>query len=95
LEIDIKTETDSYSYKVRVFDDKRVQTMGIGKKDDLKSYTGAVFVLRIKSTSDITTKSILCESDRSTKAIPSSSTDPSEYIDAKLSRPSGYTRVDR
>jgi uncharacterized protein (TIGR03067 family) len=95
LGVGIKTETDNYSYKVRVFDNKRVQTMGIAKKDALKSYTGAVFVLRIRNTSDVGTIAILCESDRPTKDIPPIPTASSEYIDAKLSCPSGYTQVVR
>jgi hypothetical protein len=95
LGIGIKTETDNYSYKVRVFDDKRVQIMGIAKKDDLKSYTGAVFVLRVRNTLDVGTIAILCESDHSTKDTPPIPTASSEYIDAKLSCPSGYTQVVR
>jgi Type IV pilin-like G and H, putative len=41
LGIGIKTETENYSYKVVVVDNKRVQTIGVAKKDALKSYTGA------------------------------------------------------
>jgi hypothetical protein len=95
LGVDIISDTDTYSYKVRVFDNKRVQTMAIAQKDDLKSYTGAVFVLKSRSTSDVMTTSILCESDRPTKNIPPIPTASSEYTDAKLSCPSGYTQVDR
>ncbi|WP_019499940.1 type IV pilin-like G/H family protein [Pseudanabaena sp. PCC 6802] len=91
LGVGIKSETNNYSYRVRVFDNKRVQTMGIAKKDGLRSYTGAVFVLRERNTSDVTSVDILCESDRLTKAIPPIPTASSEYTDAKLNCPVGYT----
>lgn len=90
LGVGIKPETDNYSYRVRVVDRKRAQTMGIAKKDGLKSYTGAVFILIARSTTDIVSLSILCESDRPTKSIPSIPTASSEYSDAQLSCPTGY-----
>lgn len=80
LEIGIRAETDQYSCKMGVFEEKRlVQTIGIAKKDGLKSYTGLVARFKVKNTVDKASFAILCVSDAPSKEISPSPTVSGEY----------------
>ncbi|MDY6802574.1 MAG: type IV pilin-like G/H family protein [Cyanobacteriota bacterium] len=62
LGLGIRNETESYRYQIKTFDDRWVVTTATPKFNDLKSYTGAVFVTL--SQGDFITTSIVCESDK-------------------------------
>ncbi len=68
LGIGIRPETASYSYKIKLMGKNGVQTLGIAKNDNFKSYTGAVFVIKINREN--TTVAILCQSEKPGKIIP-------------------------
>lgn len=68
LGLGIRTETESYRYQVKTFDDKWVVTTATPKINGLKSYTGVVFL--VSSQEYFITKSIVCESDRPSSLPP-------------------------
>ncbi|WP_019501504.1 type IV pilin-like G/H family protein [Pseudanabaena sp. PCC 6802] len=88
LGIGISKETRNYSYSLVVIDAKKaVQTLGIAKRDDVKSYTGLTYVTSDKNNEAIP-KAILCESDRPTTQKPT----PPEVINNEAQCPTGYTQ---
>lgn len=69
LELGIGSETENYNYQIKTFEEKQVVAIAIPKFNDLKSYTGVVFVFVIPNEGYIT-KTILCESDRPSSTPP-------------------------
>jgi len=104
LGIGINTYTDNYSYGVIVLDPKRsTQTIGIARRDGLKSYTGGVFLALVAKTNDVTSLAILCESNQPSTAMPPSPKISGNYDSAsglyitnsnfQIICPNGYTQV--
>ncbi|MFB8791237.1 MAG: type IV pilin-like G/H family protein [Potamolinea sp.] len=69
LGLGIATQTDNYSYSVRVTP-KAVYNYGTPRKNTLKSYVGVVFVSRIETTGEQTTRAILCEAKSPGTKLP-------------------------
>jgi len=71
LNLGINSETENYVYSVSLIDRIRVQSIAIAKSDNLKSYTGGVFLTKPKEI-DMSTEdrplslSVLCESNQPT-----------------------------
>lgn len=70
----LKINSEVYSYKITIFDNASgllVQNSAVPLKDGLKAYTGIVYVSNEAIQGNTkATKSILCESNISTKEIP-------------------------
>lgn len=83
----VAPETESYKYSLVVIEEgKLVQTIATSKKEDLKSYTGIVFVT--DESQGQTTQALLCESDEPTqKTPPQPNTE-----EGAIACPSGYTQ---
>lgn len=100
LGIGIKSETDNYRYNTQTVNSIKtanskdnsgitVQT-GLAKKEGLKSYIGAVYLLTI-SSGDISTFAILCESNEPTTkeaGLP-------KFDGKEMQCPDGYANVSR
>jgi len=71
LELGIKDESENYKYQVVVLDNKKaVQHIALAKKDSLKSYIGVVYTKRVTQSQDVTTITLLCESQKTTRKSP-------------------------
>ncbi|MFM6400576.1 type IV pilin-like G/H family protein [Planktothrix sp.] len=87
----LPAETRNYSYNIRMIDEKSmVQSVAQAKRTGLKSYIGIVYIIQPSPASNITTKSILCESDQPTQKLPSQ---PSFFTSRGVSCPPGYSVV--
>ncbi|MFM6453623.1 MAG: type IV pilin-like G/H family protein [Planktothrix sp.] len=87
----LPAETRNYLYNIRIIDEKSmVQSVAQAKRTGLKSYIGIVYIIQPSSASNITTKSILCESDQPTQQLPSQ---PSFFTSRGVSCPAGYSVV--
>jgi|JI9StandDraft_1071089.scaffolds.fasta_scaffold02712_5 type II secretory pathway pseudopilin PulG len=70
LGMGIKSETENYSYSIVLSHDKRfVQSIGLAKRDGLKSYTGIVYLVK-SSGGEQMTSAIFCESNQPSKELP-------------------------
>ncbi len=78
LMLGLPLNSDFYSYKITIWEDSGsagksiqiVQNNAVPLKDGLKAYTGIVYAIASNDTNQKTIKSILCESNLPTKAIP-------------------------
>lgn len=70
LGLSIRTETENYSYRIKTLEEERVVVVAIPKNRDLKSYTGAVFLLEVDG-GELISQGIICESDRPSQVPPS------------------------
>lgn len=87
----LPAETRNYSYNIRMIDEKSmVQSVALPKRTGLKSYIGIVYIIQPSPASNITTQSILCESDQPTQKPPSQ---PSFFTSRGVSCPPGYSVV--
>ncbi len=87
----LPAETRNYSYNIRIIDEKSmVQSIAQAKRTGLKSYIGIVYIIQPSPASNITTQSILCESDQPTQKLPSQ---PSFFTSRGVSCPAGYSVV--
>ena len=87
----LPAETRNYLYNIRIIDEKSmVQSVAQAKRTGLKSYIGIVYIIQPSPASNITTKSILCESDQPTQKPPSQ---PSFFTSRGVSCPPGYSVV--
>jgi uncharacterized protein (TIGR03067 family) len=86
--------SEFYNYKITVLTDAPsgllVQNSAIPLKDGLKAYTGIVYAIASNESNSRTTKSIICESNISTKAIP---TRPKNQEEGGYSCPDAYTAI--
>lgn len=101
LEIGLGSENESYRYSIKI--EPAIATlktkpypgiainMGIAKQAGLKSYVGIVYVQHSTSSSDITSYSILCESNQPTMKTPS----PPKWNGKEMICPEGYTAINR
>ncbi len=87
----LPVETRNYLYKIRIIDEKSmVQSVALPKRTGLKSYIGIVYIIQPSPASNITTKSILCESNQPTQKLPSQ---PSLFTSREVNCPAGYSVV--
>jgi len=90
LGIGIKTETESYSYRIVIIDERKlVQVIGLAKQVDLRSYAGVVWIKELTS-GDKTSLAILCGSDQPTTAMPEQ---PNFSTDVEPNCPTGYSKL--
>jgi Tfp pilus assembly protein PilE len=87
LEIGVRSETENYLYRIVPQSDtsKSVIMTAQAKKPNLKSYTGAVFML--KKGKDETMLAGVCESDRATLIPPAFPTPPKSDQEGVLCPP--------
>ena len=78
LGLGIASETKNYSYSIETQGSVAIGKAS-AKHNDLKSYTGTVFLLKLESSGENTTQAILCVSKDKTKTAP----DAAELIDNK------------
>jgi hypothetical protein len=91
LGLGIQKETKNYSYSLVLLGDRKaVQTLAIAKSQDIKSYTGLVYVSADKNN-ELSTKTILCESDRPTTEKAAAP----EVANDEAKCPSGYSQKQR
>ncbi|PZO40489.1 MAG: hypothetical protein DCF19_11340 [Pseudanabaena frigida] len=85
--------SEYYSYKVTILGDagsgQAVQNSAIPLKQGLKAYTGIVYAIASADANQKTTKSIVCESNIPTKAIPQNP----KIQDEGYSCPDAYTSI--
>jgi len=96
LMLGLPLNSDFYTYKITIWEDSRsgqliqiVQNSVVPLKDGLKAYTGIVYAIASNDANQKTTKSILCESNLPTKAIP---TKPKNQDEGYIC-PNAYTLV--
>lgn len=70
LELGIDLESSDYRYKIIVSDDDMAAVSATARKRGLKSFVGAVFMVE-DDDGYLTTKAIVCESDKPSKSPPS------------------------
>ena len=91
LGLALKTETTNYKYSVRVTK-QAAFNYGVPKDDQIKSYVGGVFVIRVKANTaenELRTESILCIADEPGTIKPL----PPAIQKSKLVCGSGTTKV--
>ncbi|GBO52972.1 type IV pilin PilA [Pseudanabaena sp. lw0831] len=88
LGLGIRSVTENYKYQIIVLDNKKgVQNIALAQKDNLKSYTGLVYTALAADSKELTTISLLCESQKPTRKMPpkfkltSNPTCPEGYVD--------------
>jgi len=69
LTLGLSLNSEFYSYKVSILGDL-VQNSAVPLKDGLKAYTGIVYAIASSDANQKATKLLLCESNISTKQIP-------------------------
>ena len=69
LGLGISSETKNYSYSIETQGSVAIGKAS-AKHNDLKSYTGTVFLLKLESSGENTTQAILCVSKDKTKTAP-------------------------
>lgn len=94
LELGIRPETINYSYKIVPQPDKSKSVIitAQAKASGLKSYTGAVFA--IKKGNDVTTVTVICESNLSTNKPPAAPKPPLDENNL-IECPSGSQKINR
>jgi hypothetical protein len=91
LGLGIKAETENYKYQIVVLDRKKgVQHIGLAQKDSLKSYTGLVYTALSPNSNELTTITLLCESQKPTRKIP-----PKFKLTSNPTCPEGYVDLSR
>lgn len=94
LSIGIKPETENYRYQIIAQKDsnRSVMMTATAKRPELKSYTGAVFV--VKDNKEILTIAGICETDKPSTTPPAMPS-VSDNAQAKLECPAGSSQVGR
>lgn len=87
LGIGIPSEGDNYRYEIVTPGDRSVAMTAVAKSEGLKSYTGAVFVIKDENGEDITIAG-LCETDQSTMTPPAAPTAPAN-LSEEIQCPAG------
>lgn len=67
----IESETDNYSYNITAVDSSQAIATASAKKDGIKSYTGAVFLVKKNQDDFQTPITIICETNTPSKQPPS------------------------
>ncbi len=89
LAIGIPSETENYKYQVMVLDStKAVQNIAIAKGEELKSYTGLVYLAKMPDSQEPYTLTLICESLKPTPQMP-----PKFIIQPEPECPSGYIPI--
>ncbi|NJO59290.1 MAG: hypothetical protein HC836_13540 [Richelia sp. RM2_1_2] len=70
LELGISSETDNYSYNITEAGTSSAITTATAKENGMKSYTGAVFMLKDSEYDFDTTKAVICETNSASKTPP-------------------------
>jgi len=66
----LPSETRNYSYNLKIINEQTlVQSIALAKRPGLKSYIGIVYTIQPSSVNNMTTKSIICESDQPTQQL--------------------------
>lgn len=81
----IPSKTDNYQYQITVAERDFTVATAAAQMGGLKSYTGAVSAVPVSGTEEITTISVICESEGATKTPPATPT----LREGKLQCPSG------
>ncbi|MCM0589299.1 MAG: type IV pilin-like G/H family protein [Gloeotrichia echinulata DVL01] len=88
LGLDIKSETENYSYVMTIIDSQRsVKITGKAKKPELLSYTGAVFALKVEGNEKPVTLTQICGTDAASLTPP----EIPKVVGIKIECPSGST----
>ncbi len=69
LRISVPSENEYYSYSIKIISPTVVQNLAIAKTNNLKSYTGLVYITKNEAGEDIT-MSMLCESRQPSRNAP-------------------------
>lgn len=93
LGLGIKPETENYSYQIVPQSGSVPSTMvtAKAKSPDLKSYTGAVFALKVND--EVSTVSIVCETDKPSTTPPAMPMPP-QNAEAEIKCPAGSSSVE-
>ncbi|MCT7949373.1 type IV pilin-like G/H family protein [Ancylothrix sp. C2] len=70
LDLEIKPESENYYYSMRALSPTLIQNIGVPKRDNLKSYTGIIYVFQSKENNETVIGEVRCESRRPSKAAP-------------------------
>lgn len=71
LKLDIESETENYSYGIKIIEPKQsVKITAKPKKSDLLSYTGAVFTVKNQGQSKLSILSEICVSEEASLTPP-------------------------
>ncbi len=70
LGINIKPETENYSYSIRMLSPTLIQNIAVPKRGNLKSYTGIVYVFQRKENNETLTMAVMCESRQPSRNAP-------------------------
>lgn len=96
LGLGIKPETDNYRYQIIAQKDStgNVMMTATAKHSELKSYTGAVFVVKAQNDQETLTIAGICETDKPSTTPPAMPKTPSN-AQAKIECPAGSNQVGR
>lgn len=90
LGLDIKPETENYSYQINIIDaPKSVKTTAKAKKPELFSYTGAAFAVKVESSTNLITITEICQTEAASLNPPAMP----KITGIKIQCPSGSTPV--
>ncbi|MEA5594797.1 type IV pilin-like G/H family protein [Rivularia sp. UHCC 0363] len=70
LELGIASETDNYNYNITKADTSSAIATATAKGNGMKSYTGAVFMVKDSEYDFDTTKAVICETNSASKTPP-------------------------
>jgi hypothetical protein len=70
LELGIASETDYYNYSITNADTSEAIATATAKENGMKSYTGAVFMVKDSEYDFDTTKAVICETNSASKTPP-------------------------
>ncbi|MCT7949374.1 type IV pilin-like G/H family protein [Ancylothrix sp. C2] len=88
LRISVPSETEYYSYSIKIISPTVVQNLAIPKINNLKSYIGFVYILEYPVYPQIT-KTIICESKQPSKAAPQ----PPQMKGNEPECPAGFDKI--
>ena len=91
LGLGIETESKNYTYQIVVLDSKKaVQSTVLAKEDNLKSYTGLVYITKSPEMKEDIARSLICESQKPTRKMP-----PKFKLTSNPNCPEGYIELSR
>lgn len=91
LGLGIGAESENYKYQIVVLDSKKaVQSIALAKEDNLKSYTGLVYITKSSEMNEDISLSLICESQKPTRKMP-----PKFKLTSNPNCPEGYIELSR
>ena len=91
LGLGIGSESENYKYQIVVLDNKKaVQTTALAKVDNLKSYTGLVYITKSSEMNEDISLYLICESLKPTRRMP-----PKFKLSSDPTCPEGYINLSR